>query len=141
MATAKVSELFRAHCLADHVRERIVTRMVYESGEVVEEGMKYGQALVACANLTALLESCNLEVELPPTSEQFIGPVLEKIGWRKEGRCSDCGKPAKWVRRTQFSGSHFFCDECARQQKNFGQEDDSYFFWEKLDADETGTAL
>lgn len=46
--------------------------------------------------------------------------------------CCDCGQPAVWVRRTQFSGDHPFCDEHARKEKNFGKEDPSYFFWQEV---------
>ena len=46
--------------------------------------------------------------------------------------CLDCDQPAIWVRRTQFSGDHPFCDEHARKEKNFGKEDPSYFFWRRL---------
>ena len=46
--------------------------------------------------------------------------------------CDECDQPATWVRRTQFSGNHFFCTTHAEQKENFGQEDDSYFYWEKL---------
>lgn len=47
--------------------------------------------------------------------------------------CLDCDQPAVWVRRTQFSGDHPFCDEHAHKEKNFGKEDPSYFFWARID--------
>ena len=43
--------------------------------------------------------------------------------------CLECNKPAEWVRRTQFSGKHPYCDEHARQESDFGNEDSSYFYW------------
>jgi hypothetical protein len=43
--------------------------------------------------------------------------------------CDECGLPAKWVRATQFSGNHFFCEEHAQKEKDFGQVDPSYFVW------------
>lgn len=43
--------------------------------------------------------------------------------------CLECNKPAEWVRRTQFSGNHPYCDEHARQESDFGKEDNSYFYW------------
>jgi hypothetical protein len=46
--------------------------------------------------------------------------------------CGDCSVLAAWVRQTQFSGHHFFCDVHARKQEDFGKEDGSYFFWAKL---------
>jgi hypothetical protein len=47
-------------------------------------------------------------------------------------RCDVCDQPAVWVRRTQFAGNHPFCDRHARAEADFGQEDDSYFFWEEF---------
>lgn len=47
----------------------------------------------------------------------------------------ECGKPATWVRHTQFAGSHPFCAEHAKQEDNFGKSDPSYFFWKELPAD------
>jgi hypothetical protein len=46
--------------------------------------------------------------------------------------CLDCDRPATWVRRTQFSGDHPFCEEHARQEQDFGQEHPSYFFWQEI---------
>jgi hypothetical protein len=51
-------------------------------------------------------------------------------------QCDACDEPAVWVRRTQFSGSHYFCTKHAHQEENFGQEHPSYFFWEKLTPEE-----
>jgi hypothetical protein len=43
--------------------------------------------------------------------------------------CDDCGQPAVFVRYTQFSGDHYFCEKHAKEESNFGQEDPSYFTW------------
>lgn len=48
----------------------------------------------------------------------------------------ECGKPAAWVRRTQFAGTHPFCAEHAKQESDFGQSDPSDFFWRELSRDE-----
>lgn len=45
--------------------------------------------------------------------------------------CLMCDKPIEWIRHTQFAGSHPFCDEHARMEKDFGKNDDNY--WENLD--------
>lgn len=46
-------------------------------------------------------------------------------------KCLECDKPAEWVRCTQFAGDHPYCDDHARQEKDFG-EDDSYAYWVKV---------
>ena len=45
-------------------------------------------------------------------------------------KCLECDKTAVWTRHTQFAGDHPYCDEHARLEKDFG-EDDSYTFWSK----------
>ena len=45
--------------------------------------------------------------------------------------CIECGKPAVWVRSTQFAGNHPYCKEHAEREKDFG-ENDSYSYWYKL---------
>jgi hypothetical protein len=45
--------------------------------------------------------------------------------------CIVCGRPAVWVRFTQFSGNHGFCARHAEEQEDFGKDDPSYFFWAK----------
>lgn len=42
--------------------------------------------------------------------------------------CLECNKPARWTRSTQFAGDHPYCDEHARMQKDFN-ENDSYAYW------------
>ena len=48
----------------------------------------------------------------------------------QEETCLKCGKPAQWVRSTQFAGDHPYCEEHAREEDDFG-EDDSYTYWYK----------
>ena len=48
--------------------------------------------------------------------------------------CLECGKPAVWVRDTQFAGEHPYCQEHAEQQTDF-LEADSYAYWYKLKQD------
>jgi hypothetical protein len=50
---------------------------------------------------------------------------------------NDCNKPAVWIRSAQFAGDHTLCDQHARAEKDFGQ-DDSYTFWYKI-GDQTMT--
>lgn len=45
--------------------------------------------------------------------------------------CDECSLPATFCRRTQFAGTHFYCTEHARQQKDFGRNDNSHFHWEE----------
>lgn len=45
--------------------------------------------------------------------------------------CMMCDAPAKWIRSTQFAGNHPFCDEHARMESDFG-DDDSYEYWIEL---------
>ena len=42
--------------------------------------------------------------------------------------CLECNKPARWIRSTQFAGEHPYCEEHARLEKDFKQED-SYTYW------------
>ena len=42
--------------------------------------------------------------------------------------CLECGSPATWVRSTQFAGEHPYCEEHAKKEPDFG-ENDSYTFW------------
>lgn len=46
--------------------------------------------------------------------------------------CDSCEDEATWVRRTQFSGDHYFCTPHAEKQSDFGSENPSYFFWKEL---------
>jgi endogenous inhibitor of DNA gyrase (YacG/DUF329 family) len=47
-------------------------------------------------------------------------------------KCLECGKPANWIRHTQFAGDHPYCDEHARMEKDFDDMDDSYAYWSKV---------
>lgn len=51
--------------------------------------------------------------------------------------CMICGKPATWIRSTQFAGDHPFCNEHAEEESDFNQND-SYAFWYEVvgDADD-----
>jgi hypothetical protein len=44
----------------------------------------------------------------------------------------ECDNNATWVRVTQFAGSHPYCDEHAKMEADFGEDDTSYFFWKDL---------
>lgn len=46
--------------------------------------------------------------------------------------CLECGAPARWIRCTQFAGKHPYCDEHARQESDFNDED-SYQYWVDLE--------
>ena len=48
--------------------------------------------------------------------------------------CSECGKPATWIRNTQFAGKHPFCTQDAEKESDFGKSDSSYFYWKQLPA-------
>jgi hypothetical protein len=47
-------------------------------------------------------------------------------------QCDECEQPAAWVRRTQFAGNRYFCVAHAQREEDFGRDDPSYFFWERL---------
>jgi hypothetical protein len=61
-----------------------------------------------------------------------VAQQVRAIVKSKHGPCGDCPAPATWMRHTQFSGDHPFCEEHAVQQEDFGKSDPSYFFWDKL---------
>jgi hypothetical protein len=42
--------------------------------------------------------------------------------------CLECDKKAKWVRSTQFAGEHPFCEDHAKLESDF-MDNDSYTFW------------
>lgn len=52
-------------------------------------------------------------------------------------KCLECDKDAEWVRSTQFAGDHPYCDEHARKENDFG-ENDSYAYWVELKCDNVG---
>ena len=43
-------------------------------------------------------------------------------------KCLECDRPAKHIRSTQFAGNHPYCEEHAKQQADFKQND-SYTYW------------
>jgi hypothetical protein len=50
--------------------------------------------------------------------------------------CLLCGEPAEWVRYTQFSGNHPYCEACAKKEKDFPEGDGSYSSWDKWPPEE-----
>lgn len=58
---------------------------------------------------------------------------VEEIEKTLEALCLECEKPAVWVRHTQFSGDHPYCEEHAHKEKDFGKEDPSYFVWRRVE--------
>lgn len=55
--------------------------------------------------------------------------------WTEKPYC-ECGEPATWVRHAQFSRSHPFCTDHAKQEDDFGKSNPPYFFWKELSADQ-----
>lgn len=58
-------------------------------------------------------------------------------------KCIECNKKAEWIRSTQFAGDHPYCEEHAKLEKDFG-DDDSYKYWYKIlkkvkNVDDAGT--
>lgn len=45
--------------------------------------------------------------------------------------CLMCSEPATWMRSTQFAGDHPFCEEHAKKESDFN-ENDSYTFWYEI---------
>lgn len=52
--------------------------------------------------------------------------------------CIKCSKSATWIRYTQFSGNHPFCEKCAKEEADFGKSDSSYFSWKEAPATRHG---
>ncbi len=48
-----------------------------------------------------------------------------------KNKCFNCNKIANWVRYTQFSGNHLFCNYHAKIENDF-LKCDSYKYWDKL---------
>jgi len=53
-----------------------------------------------------------------------------------EFACDVCEKPATWIRRTQFAGSHPFCTEHAEKEEDFGKSNLYPSFWKELSVQE-----
>ena len=47
--------------------------------------------------------------------------------------CGVCANDPAWVKCTQFTGDHFYCDKHAREHKDFGCDGGSYYFWTPID--------
>ena len=67
------------------------------------------------------------ELRVVHKSSTLEGVVLVKVSARPI--CIECGKAAKWRRRTQFAGSHPFCSEHAQREADFKQEGT---IWEEI---------
>lgn len=52
-------------------------------------------------------------------------------GTGDENATVPCCMPVRWVRSTQFAGNHPYCDDCAKQESDFGKED-SYTYWKEI---------
>lgn len=46
--------------------------------------------------------------------------------------CLECSKAAAWMRDTQFSGQHPYCDKHARLEPDFSKKNDSYRVWVRI---------
>ena len=51
---------------------------------------------------------------------------------KEELGCCMCEAKAEFIRKTQFAGSHPYCEKCAKKEKDFDTEDPSYFTWRKI---------
>lgn len=51
-----------------------------------------------------------------------------------EDKCMLCEKPAIWTRYTQFAGDHTFCENHAKLEADW-HEENSYLYWEKIDGE------
>lgn len=56
----------------------------------------------------------------------------------KVEKCFECDEPATWVRHTQFAGDHYYCDEHAHEEEDFGKKfgKDTDDYWGKVEDDE-----
>ena len=45
-------------------------------------------------------------------------------------KCIECDKPAVWTRHTQFAGNHPYCEEHAKKESDWN-ENDSYTYWKE----------
>ncbi|MCX6736459.1 MAG: hypothetical protein NTZ13_05245 [Candidatus Parcubacteria bacterium] len=50
--------------------------------------------------------------------------------------CLECGSPAEWIRYTQFSGNHPYCEACAKKETDFPEGNGSYSDWDKWPPEE-----
>jgi hypothetical protein len=49
--------------------------------------------------------------------------------------CLECAEPATWMRCTQFAGNHPYCEDHAKLEADFN-DNDSYLFWERINESE-----
>ena len=45
-------------------------------------------------------------------------------------KCIECDNPAVWTRHTQFAGNHPYCEEHAKKESDWN-ENDSYTYWKE----------
>lgn len=97
MAKASVATIFRAYYLASGVRETLETIKEYGGkGDHTLSGMNYGEALAVEAKLDAILQGCDLEVEIPPESEPLIGKLIEISRPRQDSGEEDPPESLGW---------------------------------------------
>lgn len=53
-----------------------------------------------------------------------------KEDWMKY--CINCPKPTRFIRHTQFAGSHPYCEDCAKDEPDFMKDDEPYKDWEAI---------
>lgn len=46
--------------------------------------------------------------------------------------CLDCPNESKYIRYTQFAGNHPFCEDCARKQKDFDNNNNVDIIWKEI---------
>lgn len=76
--------------------------------------------------------TCGLQERAPLVSPPGSLEMKFHNNKTKKEHCFMCEGFAKWVRKTQFAGDHFFCDGHAREEEDFGKEIDGQFFWKKI---------
>ncbi|MEK9175411.1 MAG: ASCH domain-containing protein [Patescibacteria group bacterium] len=111
------------------------------SGKLVEEVerikalKKHYPQDCQCAGFPNLIANdCHVHNEFPRHFIDDDNLDCDCYSWKNtKTTCDKCDEPAIWVRKTQFSGDHFFCDADAKVEKDFGQEDPSYFYWIKIE--------
>lgn len=66
--------------------------------------------------------------------QQSIERILSNfdIVKRSTTKCCICGDDAAFIRNTQFSGNHPYCEYHAKQQEDFNTADPSYFYWQPI---------
>jgi hypothetical protein len=83
-------------------------------------------------------EGTRRQCGLGPTEVTVPRPILDVLpvtqlkGSYSVPLCLECEQPATWIRHTQFSGDHPFCEVHAQKEKDFGKENPSYFVWRRV---------